>query len=270
MSLLTLGLPPLSVILRRILLEDWSLKFIALILAVLMWVYIDGELTDIREFAVPLRAADLSLPEGWDVAPGRPMPKVTVRLRGPRRRLSLVNAEMIHVQQKIVVEQPQAGRNVLRVPLDSMVAQGFDTVGISPQYFDSEIAVELAQIVTQSNGKPQTLRMKLPVRPLPPAGAAMKVEPAELEVEISVGAQVEPAGELIKNVVLIAEWPTQWGTFESNGTGVLQPLAVQVRALTPSQYTITGLEGGPLPAVQARGAWVPGLNKATTEKPQPQ
>jgi hypothetical protein len=270
MSFLTLGLPPLSVILRRILLEDWSLKFLSLILAVLMWVYIDGELTDIREFTVPLRAADLSMPEGWDVAPGRPMPKVTVRLRGPRRRLSLVNAEMIHVQQKVVVEQPQAGRNVLRVPLDSMVAQGFDTVGISPQYFDSEIAVELAQIVTQSNGKPQILRMKLPVRPLPPAGAAMKVDPAELEVEISVGAAVEQADELIKNIVLIAEWPAQWGTTEATGAPMLQPVAVQVRALTPSQYTITGIDGSPLPSVQARGVWVPGLDKPATEKPQPQ
>lgn len=268
MSLLTLGLPPLSVILRRVLLEDWSLKFISVILAVLMWVYIDGELTDVREFAVSLRPADLSLPEGWDVAPGRPMPRVTVRLRGPRRRLSLVNAEMIHVQQKIVVDQPLAGRNVLRVPLDTMYAQGFDTVGIFPQYFDSEIAVELAQIVTQANGKPQTLRMKLPVRPLPPAGAAMKVEPAELEVEITVATQTEPASDLIKNVVLIAEWPSQWGTFESNGTAVLPPLAVQVRALTPSQYTVGGVDGGPLPTVQARGAWVPTLNtKPAPEKP---
>jgi len=265
MSLLS-QLPPLSVILRRILLEDWSLKFISLLLAVLMWIYIDGELTDVREFAVSLRPADLSMPEGWDVAPGRPMPRVTVRLRGPRRRLSLVNAEMIHVQQKIPIEQPLSGRNVLRVPIDTMYAQGFDVVGIFPLY-DSEISVELAQIVTQANGKPVTLRMKLQVRPLPPAGAAMKVEPSELEVEVSQTNNADPATDLTRNVVLVAEWPAQWGAFESTPGTTLAPMAVQVRALSPSQYTVTGLEGGPLPTVQARGAWVPSLSKPAGEKP---
>lgn len=270
MALLPSGLPPLSIILRRILLEDWSLKFISLFLAVLMWIYIDGELTDVREFAVTLRPADLSLPEGWDVAPGRPMPRVQVRLRGPRRRLSLVNAEMIRVQQKITIDQPLSGRNVLRVPLDTMYAQGFDVVGIFPLY-DSEIAVELAQVVTQTNGKPTTLRVKLQVRPLPPAGAAMTVSPTEIEVDVTMTNSTDPTADLTRSIVLVAEWPTQWGLVETPQGTKLGPLSIPIRALSPSQFTVTGVDGDQLPTVSANGAWVPGLSKpAAVPKPAQQ
>lgn len=253
-----LNLPPLSILLRRLLLEDWSLKFISALLAILMWVYIDGELTDVRQVVIPLRPADITLPEGWDTAPGRPMPRVNVLLRGPRRRLSLVNAEMIQFRQKITVEQPVSGRNTLRIPTDALSAEGFDVVGVQPLY-ESDIGVELAQIVSQSGPKGQTLRMKLPVRPLPPAGAAMKVDPAEVEVEVSASGNGEQSGDLVRNVVLVAEWPAQWGLDETGNA--LQPATVPVRALAPSQFVITGLDGGPLPSVQARGAWVPGLKK---------
>lgn len=261
MPALPLNLPPISVILRRLLLEDWGLKFISLILAGLMWLYIDGELTDIREVVVTLRPASLDLPQGWQPAPGRPMPRMVVRLRGPRRRLALVNSEMIAFQRNIPVEEPVPGRNALRVPVSALSAEGFEVVGVLP-LFESDIGVELANVVAQDEGKTRVVRMKLPVRVLPPAGAAMKVEPTEVEVDVAISDIATPESDVSSIIVVAAQWPEEWGRTApvSNGKEAvkepLQPRDVPVRVFAPGQYRVTGIGGSPLPTVQARGEWV--------------
>src|SRR5271157_79718 len=103
--------PLISRILRAALFEDWLLKFICLALAIMMWFYIDGELTDQREIGAALRPADLELPAGFELAE-RPLPKFTVRIRGPRRRLQLMSAESISFRKKKLLN-PQPGKNVL-------------------------------------------------------------------------------------------------------------------------------------------------------------
>src|SRR5689334_2001375 len=101
-------------LLRSILFEDWWLKITCLGLAVLMWFYIDGELTDHGDFVATLRPADLELPAGWELSTDTPMPKYTVRLRGARRRLQLFSPDAI-VIKKQTITNPQPGRNSINL-----------------------------------------------------------------------------------------------------------------------------------------------------------
>ncbi|MCY3020208.1 MAG: YbbR-like domain-containing protein [Planctomycetota bacterium] len=131
--------------LRAALLEDWGLKSLSLVLAILMWFYIDGELTDKRDFVVSMRPSDISLPPGYSLAPDYPLPKLLVMLRGPRRRLQLISADSI-VFQKKVITNPVAGRNLLSVVPNDLKAEGFDILSVSPKD-EQEPAIELVYTV---------------------------------------------------------------------------------------------------------------------------
>jgi len=116
--------------LQALLLEDWLLKTICLALAVLLWFYSDGELTDKRDFVVAMRQSDMVLPAGWALAADRPLPKFLVLLRGPRRRLQFVTGDSIAFQRK-VLSNPAPGRNPLSIELGDVQAEGFDVLAIS-------------------------------------------------------------------------------------------------------------------------------------------
>src|SRR5258708_33361076 len=75
--------------LKSALLEDWTLKIICLALALLMWFYIDGELTGQSTFTVSMRSSDIQLQPGWSLAPSSPLPEFLVTVRGPRRSLPM-------------------------------------------------------------------------------------------------------------------------------------------------------------------------------------
>lgn len=83
--------------LRLVFLEDWALKVVCFILAVIFWVYIDGELSDNREVAVPVYAEQLKphLPRGLTLAPGTELPELQVEVRGLRRRLQYFTGEYL-------------------------------------------------------------------------------------------------------------------------------------------------------------------------------
>ncbi|MFH0938042.1 MAG: YbbR-like domain-containing protein [Planctomycetota bacterium] len=152
--------PLISHFIRAALFEDWLLKFICLLLAVLMWFYIDGELTDQRDLVVSLRPSDLILPTGFELSSSGALPKFTVRLRGTRRRLQLMNLEHI-VFKKRVIENPQSGRNVLRLKPTDLEPDGFEIISVTPQ--DEEALVEL----TPTGSRLKTVRVKLRGAPKP-------------------------------------------------------------------------------------------------------
>jgi hypothetical protein len=137
-------------VLRIVLFEDWLLKFICLGLAILMWFYIDGELTDQNDFVVGIRKRDIALPQGWAIAPDRPLPKFTVRVRGPRRRLQLLSTDAISFRKQ-VVNNPQPGFNVLEIQPADVEAEGFDVLAVSPKD-ETQAVVEL--VATTSRSKP--------------------------------------------------------------------------------------------------------------------
>ncbi|MGD0092201.1 MAG: YbbR-like domain-containing protein [Planctomycetota bacterium] len=314
--------------------EDWLLKSICLALAVLLWCYIDGELTDRRDFVVPMRPSDVLLPPGWTLAPDRALPKFLVLLRGPRRHLQLISADSIVLQKK--VSRPVAGPNPLSIEPGDLQAEGFEVISVSPkeavivlvsttkrlkrvlvktvgkvrQGFVAEagtadpdqVSIEgqsndldaidhvwtedvditnaeqdvvrevgIAPFV-EANGRQLNFRCTTPVRtivsvhpeqaakrltldvrPLPLPGTAMTIEPATVEVE----AQGEPpdlaAPDLKSNIILFADWPNNWERPKDDKT-VLGPQQVQVRAFSPPRVQVRGVNGGPLPTVEVRGA----------------
>lgn len=116
--------------LHALFLEDWLLKFICLALAVLLWFYSDGELTDRRDFVVAMRQSDIVLPAGWSLAPDQPLPKFLVLLRGPRRRLQFISGDSIAFQRKVLLN-PAPGPNPLNVEAGDVQAEGFDVLAVS-------------------------------------------------------------------------------------------------------------------------------------------
>ena len=169
---------PFFRILRAALLEDWLLKFICLGLAVLMWFYIDGELSDSKDVVVTIRKRDVDLPPGWAMVPDRAMPKFTVRVRGPRRRLALLSADDLTFKKQ-VINNPQPGSNVLDVKPDDLSAEGFEILGVTPKD-DSQAMIEV--VTTTSRTKP----VWVPVIGKPKMGFLMdkpSVDPPQVNVE---------------------------------------------------------------------------------------
>lgn len=145
--------PVISRVVRAALFEDWLLKFICLVLAVLMWFYIDGELSDERDVAIALRPADLVLPPGYELSPERPLPRFNVRIRGTRRRLQLIGPESVSVKRKSI-ENARPGRNVLALKPSDLEAEKVEVVNVTPK--DEEAVVELVSTMNQS--KPVRVR----------------------------------------------------------------------------------------------------------------
>jgi len=119
-------------LLRSLLLEDWWLKLSCIGLAVLMWFYIDAELTDQSDFQAALRMSDIEIPAGWEISGEAPMPKFAVRLRGPRRRLQLFNADSIAFRKQ-QLGNPQAGRNPISIGPGDIEAEGLEVLSVTPK-----------------------------------------------------------------------------------------------------------------------------------------
>ncbi|MCW8131613.1 MAG: YbbR-like domain-containing protein [Planctomycetota bacterium] len=115
---------PLLRFLRAVLWEDPVLKFVCLLLAVLSFFYIDGELSDEREFVVPIKEAGLKLPEGLELAPDSKFPPLRVKVRGPRRRLQYVSSENIKPNLQDLVRGLSAGENLIVVKPDQVEVAG--------------------------------------------------------------------------------------------------------------------------------------------------
>jgi hypothetical protein len=138
--------PILSRVLHVALFEDWALKFICLVLATLMWFYIDGELTDQRNFTVSIRPDQVVLPSGYEMALDRPPPRFNVRVRGPRRPLQFLTESNIAFKRK-TLENPQPGRNQLNLKPSDIEVEGFDVLDVSPN--DKESVIELRETVSR-------------------------------------------------------------------------------------------------------------------------
>jgi hypothetical protein len=138
--------PVLNRVIRAALFEDWMLKFICLLLAVLMWIYIDGELTDTKDFIIPLQESQVGVPPGYVLVPGQQLPSYTVQVRGPRRRLPLTGPESFRIKRKLI-EDPKNGKNSYMLQPTDIVAEGFDILTVTPNQRDP--GVHLIETSTQ-------------------------------------------------------------------------------------------------------------------------
>ncbi|HYG78538.1 MAG TPA: YbbR-like domain-containing protein [Planctomycetota bacterium] len=119
--------------LQSLLFEDWWLKITCIVFSMLMWFYIDGELTDQSDFLVGVRPNDIVLPSGWELAPDQTLPKYWVRLRGARRRFQVFNSDKI-MFRKQTITNPQVGRNPIDIePAEVEIEENFEIVSVTPK-----------------------------------------------------------------------------------------------------------------------------------------
>ena len=141
--------PVLYRIFYTLVFEDWVLKFICLALAILMWFYIDGELTGQVEVTLQMRAEDLSLPSNLALSPDQQLPKLRVVVRGPRNRVQFITPERVTLKRK-QLESPQAGHNELNFqPTDAEAERNFEILSIAPRE-GSDSGVDLIELVTKA------------------------------------------------------------------------------------------------------------------------
>jgi len=162
--------------LAMIFIEDIPLKMVCLILAVLFWFYIDGELTDEREVAVRITAADVRLPQGMGVQAERDLPEVTVKVRGPRRRMQYFSSRDIQVNLQDALPAPVRGPQQMFLRRQYFSAEGVVVVSVAPTEFTLRLT--------------KTVRRTLPVQvttagSVPPGYrlAEALAEPREVSVE---------------------------------------------------------------------------------------
>jgi hypothetical protein len=154
--------PVLYRVFYALIFEDWWLKFICFALAILMWFYIDGELTGQVDVTVQLTADKLDLPPTLALSPNQQLPKLRVVVRGPRNRLQLVSAERVSLKPK-KLDNPHDGHNPVNfLPTDAEAEGNFDILSIAPRD-GPEAAVELIEIVTRA--KPVIVKCRGEPRP---------------------------------------------------------------------------------------------------------
>ena len=101
-------------LLRIVFIDDPGLKLICVVLATLMWFYIDGELMSQERIRIADEAAAGHRIEGRFAGDSRrkpgSLPKFKVIVRGPRRQFEFWPRENLHFKRKLL-ENPQPGRN---------------------------------------------------------------------------------------------------------------------------------------------------------------
>jgi YbbR domain-containing protein len=117
--------------------EDIPLKIVCLILAVLFWFYIDGELTDEREVVRPITSADLPLPKdrSMEVLSELDLPEVTLSVRGPRRRLQYLSARDVQVDLREALKDLKRGPQLVALSRQSFSIDGMDVTHVAPSEF---------------------------------------------------------------------------------------------------------------------------------------
>jgi YbbR domain-containing protein len=144
---------------RSVFIDDPVLKLICLGLALLLWFYIDGELTSQKEFDLPVRPSDIAMLDSLELAAPQVLPKFKVTVRGPRRMIEFWPHENLRFKHK-VLENPHPGRNPLSITPSDIEAENFTVVSVSPSdpgsdYVDVvSTATEMKSVVVRTRNQP--------------------------------------------------------------------------------------------------------------------
>lgn len=152
---------------------------ISLVLALLIWAYVDDRRTETKEFLVPLA---VELPEGWE--PRDPLPQsFHVRLQGPREQIETLRVSDLAVVKRI--PEPEKGSDEVQKTLalsedDIRTPPGVAVLSRRP----AAVTVALRRLVPKF----------VPVRPVttgePASGyhvVSKVVDPAWVKVEVPRG-----------------------------------------------------------------------------------
>ncbi len=158
--------------LRAFVLENWGLKLLSLAFATLLWMFVVGEKRAEVTLSVPLEL--VRVPEDRVIV--SPVPEaIRVRLNGPRTLLATIDPEKLTVSLDLQDIRP--GISAFEIlPSRLNLPRGIDVTYISPSVVTLEADRKVRRV----------LPVKPRIRGTPAEGfevAAVKVEPAEVEVE---------------------------------------------------------------------------------------
>ncbi|HLX60227.1 MAG TPA: YbbR-like domain-containing protein [Planctomycetota bacterium] len=143
-------------VLRVIFIDDPVLKLICLALSLLLWFYIDGELTGQKDFELQMRPSDIALADSLELAAPDKLPKFKVTVRGPRGQIELWRRENLRFKHKIL-DNPHPGRNPVNVSTSDVEAENLIVVSVAPLDSASE-AVDI--VATAAEMKPVRARVR--------------------------------------------------------------------------------------------------------------
>lgn len=126
---------------RSLLFDNLPLKFIALVFAVLLWLYVDAELTSEESLTVKL---DIFPPKGLSVS-FRDVHEVKIYVKGPKHKIESLTSEKIVAKLKISDKTP-VGRNTHKINRSA-----FDLpLGVSLRSINPDVVtIELAKRVSR-------------------------------------------------------------------------------------------------------------------------
>ena len=121
-------------------LANWKYKLIALVAAVIIWVYVAGQQMMEVVFAVPIRFHNV--PAGSQVVDQK-LPLAEVTLKGRRDRVLTLKAREVWVSLEL--SGLRNGRNLyLLSPRDVIVPAGIDVKDITPRQLSIQLAPHVA------------------------------------------------------------------------------------------------------------------------------
>ena len=147
-------------VLRVVLIDDPGLKLLCLALALLVWFYIDGELTSQKEYELPLRAADIAKPDSLEMSAASVLPKFKVVVRGPRRQIEFWPHENLRFKHRLL-DNAHPGRNPVSVSASDVEADLFTVVSVEPKdpdgaYVDFvSTATEMKNVRVRTRNRPK-------------------------------------------------------------------------------------------------------------------
>ena len=146
----------LSKLLRAVFIDDPGLKAICLMLAVLMWFYIDGELMSQKEFELPMSSSDIARADALELAAPDSLPVFVVRVRGPRRLIELWQHQNLRFKRKLI-DNPRAGSNPVTALPGDVYAENFSVVSVAPKNPEGAAVVFISTAVET---KPVSVRVR--------------------------------------------------------------------------------------------------------------
>jgi YbbR domain-containing protein len=129
------------------LLDQWQLKLLSLVFAVVLWVFVAAEDQGDAVFTVPLDLRDV--PSGMEVTLANET--VEVRVHGFRHVLDRVDERSLRAQVSLRDARP--GELVLRVPSDAVVLpRGLQVLRINPPRIRATVEPASSRVPRASGG----------------------------------------------------------------------------------------------------------------------
>jgi hypothetical protein len=169
---------------------------LALVLAALIWGYVDSRRTETKTISVPLR---VTIPEGWELE-SRPPSAVRIALQGPQEQVRSLNVAALAVSKNVAPpaeeETETYSRDMVIDESDIRTPPGVIVVSIDP----GQVSIRLARL------RPEYIRIRPLLQGEPAKGYRVlrsDVEPNYFEVNVRRG-EINFGDELVSYPVNIS------------------------------------------------------------------